>query len=31
MYDPTEDIYHLFYQWHPEHINWGEDEFSPPI
>ncbi|KAL9064087.1 MAG: hypothetical protein Q9157_007959 [Trypethelium eluteriae] len=23
MYDSTEDIYHLFYQWHPEHINWG--------
>jgi len=23
MYDPTRDIYHLFYQWHPEHINWG--------
>ena len=23
MYDPTQDIYHLFYQWHPEHINWG--------
>ena len=23
MYDPTRDMYHLFYQWHPEHINWG--------
>ena len=23
LYDPTEDIYHGFYQWHPEHINWG--------
>jgi len=23
MYDPTEDLYHAFYQWHPEHINWG--------
>lgn len=23
MYDPTRDIYHLFYQWHPNHINWG--------
>ena len=22
-YDPTRDIYHFFYQWHPEHINWG--------
>ena len=23
MYDPTRDTYHLFYQWHPQHINWG--------
>ncbi|KAF1352343.1 glycoside hydrolase family 32 protein [Delphinella strobiligena] len=23
MYDPTEDQYHAFYQWHPQHINWG--------
>ncbi|KAK3075591.1 hypothetical protein LTR53_000929 [Teratosphaeriaceae sp. CCFEE 6253] len=23
MYDPTRDLYHLFYQWHPQHINWG--------
>ncbi|KAK5005779.1 hypothetical protein LTR28_007294 [Elasticomyces elasticus] len=23
MYDPARDIYHLFYQWHPNHINWG--------
>ncbi|KAF2218426.1 glycosyl hydrolase [Elsinoe ampelina] len=23
MYDPTRDTYHLFYQWHPNHINWG--------
>ncbi|KAK5114374.1 hypothetical protein LTR62_002627 [Meristemomyces frigidus] len=23
MYDPVRDIYHLFYQWHPQHINWG--------
>ncbi|KAF2501800.1 Arabinanase/levansucrase/invertase [Lophium mytilinum] len=23
MYDPTRDIYHLFYQWHPKHVNWG--------
>ena len=23
MYDPKRDMYHLFYQWHPEHINWG--------
>ncbi|KAL1301729.1 hypothetical protein AAFC00_005933 [Neodothiora populina] len=23
MYDPTEDLYHAFYQWHPEHYDWG--------
>ena len=23
MYDPTRDTYNLFYQWHPQHINWG--------
>ncbi|GAB7357282.1 hypothetical protein MBLNU459_g8251t1 [Dothideomycetes sp. NU459] len=23
MYDPTTDQYILAYQWHPEHINWG--------
>ena len=23
MYDPKRDVYHLFYQWHPQHINWG--------
>ncbi|OQO01646.1 hypothetical protein B0A48_12682 [Cryoendolithus antarcticus] len=23
MYDPTRDEYHIFYQWHPQHINWG--------
>lgn len=23
MYDPTRDTYHLMYQWHPYHINWG--------
>ncbi|KAF2121804.1 glycosyl hydrolase [Lophiotrema nucula] len=23
MYDPTRDTYHLMYQWHPNHINWG--------
>ena len=23
MYDPIRDEYHGFYQWHPEHINWG--------
>lgn len=23
MYDPTEDTFHLMYQWHPYHVNWG--------
>lgn len=23
MYDPVRDEYHGYYQWHPEHINWG--------
>jgi len=23
MYDPTRDLYYLSYQWHPQHINWG--------
>lgn len=23
VYDPTTDMYSLAYQWHPEHINWG--------
>ncbi|KAF2839524.1 glycoside hydrolase family 32 protein [Patellaria atrata CBS 101060] len=23
MYDPQGDLYHLHYQWHPNHVNWG--------
>lgn len=23
MYDPIRDEYHLSYQWHPNHFNWG--------
>jgi beta-fructofuranosidase len=23
LYDPTADTYHLHYQWHPNHVNWG--------
>ncbi|KAF2717250.1 glycoside hydrolase family 32 protein [Polychaeton citri CBS 116435] len=23
MYDPVRGKYHIFYQWHPNHINWG--------
>ncbi|CAG5146954.1 uncharacterized protein ALTATR162_LOCUS1960 [Alternaria atra] len=23
MYDPTTETYHLHYQWHPNHVNWG--------
>lgn len=30
MYDPTEDIYHLMYQWHPHHIDWGMYCFDRP-
>lgn len=23
MYDPSTDTYHLHYQFHPNHVNWG--------
>ncbi|KAH3910442.1 hypothetical protein HBI56_204150 [Parastagonospora nodorum] len=23
MYDPAKDRYHLHYQWHPNHVSWG--------
>jgi len=23
VYDPTRDVYHLHYQFHPNHVNWG--------
>lgn len=23
MYDPTTKTYHLMYQWHPNHVSWG--------
>jgi beta-fructofuranosidase len=23
MYDPNTETYHLHYQWHPNHVNWG--------
>ncbi|KAH8727231.1 glycosyl hydrolase-like proteins family 32 superfamily [Phaeosphaeriaceae sp. PMI808] len=23
MYDPAKNRYHLHYQWHPNHVNWG--------
>jgi beta-fructofuranosidase len=23
MYDPIRDLYYISYQWHPQHINWG--------
>ncbi|KAF2707392.1 glycoside hydrolase family 32 protein [Pleomassaria siparia CBS 279.74] len=23
MYDPNTDTYHVHYQWHPYHVNWG--------
>lgn len=24
VYDPATDTYHLMYQWHPYHVNWGK-------
>ena len=23
MYDPVGDLYHMHYQWHPNHVEWG--------
>jgi hypothetical protein len=23
MYDPVRNLYHLHYQFHPNHVNWG--------
>ena len=23
MYDPVRDTYHMHYQWHPKHVDWG--------
>lgn len=23
MYDPTTETYHIQYQFHPNHVNWG--------
>lgn len=31
MYDPTRDEYHIFYQWHPHHINWGNISWGHAI
>jgi beta-fructofuranosidase len=31
MYDPTEDRYHLHYQWHPQHINWGNISYGHAV
>lgn len=28
MYDPVEGVYHLHYQFHPNHVNWGMSSFS---
>lgn len=28
MYDPNTDTYHILYQWHPYHVNWGELSFN---
>lgn len=24
MYDPGTGLYHMMYQWHYNHVNWGE-------
>ncbi|EFQ85665.1 hypothetical protein PTT_19351 [Pyrenophora teres f. teres 0-1] len=31
MYDPINDTYHLHYQWHPNHINWGNISWGHAI
>lgn len=31
FYDPTRDVYHLSYQFHPEHINWGNTLLCNPF
>ena len=31
MYDPTTDTYHLHYQWHPYHVNWGNISWGHAI
>lgn len=31
MYDPTRDEYHILYQWHPHHINWGNISWGHAI
>lgn len=23
MYDPIQGVYHMHYQFHPNHVNWG--------
>ncbi|KAJ8612776.1 hypothetical protein MRB53_037247 [Persea americana] len=31
VYDPTRDEYHIMYQWHPQHINWGNISWGHAI
>lgn len=31
MYDPTRNIYHLFYQFHPNHVDWGNISWGSAI
>jgi len=29
-YDPVKGVYHLHYQFHPNHVNWGMSSFPKP-
>ncbi|QIX00844.1 hypothetical protein AMS68_006361 [Peltaster fructicola] len=31
LYDPVRRVYHLSYQWHPQHINWGNISWGSAI
>ena len=31
MYDPTTKTYHIMYQWHPNHVSWGNISWGHAI